>query len=321
MAAAIAGFSTMTKAAPVSDMDLDISGLGQISYSWSENTNNDGLDIARLRLNFAAKPAEHVAFKAQIEGGDNTSPMAFGLTGMDGTADSRIVDMYVDLTYLEGISARIGQFALPNSYELNTNEFDLETINYSIGAGMFGVRDRGIMLFGKPIPEFGWSAWGANGEGAITGASNNTDDAAIYGLQADWNPMQNLGFKLWGMMQQDSVVNDKLDAIGLGVNYTYEGFHLFGEYNTATDEAAAGDIDTDEWFINGSYKIPETNVQVVLKYDDLQQDQAGVSLADVQILTAGVNWNFEKNARVQLTREFVDGDNNDNTDLLLSVRF
>lgn len=350
-AALIAGISTISQATPVGEMDIDISGIGQMTYSWSQqNTVNDELDLTRLRLNVNAQPAENVSFISQFEltnnisngtaagpnlqnagaAGNNipTDPNNAALA--DGTSDSRIIDMYIDLTYLEWMTARIGQFANPVSYELNTKEYELETINYSMGVGIFGVRDRGIMVFGQPIPEFGWNLWGLNGNGAITGANNDTDDQATYGLQFDWNPLENLNFKLSGQFQEETAATADMDAFGIGFNYSYAGFHLFGEYNDADVEMGTGatayEADITEWFINASYVIPETTLQLVLRYDKMDLDSrtgaaAAVNDVDTNITTAGFNWDFEKNARLQVMREFVDGSDNDNFDVMLGIRF
>lgn len=353
--ALIAGTSTFTKAVPVSDMDIDISGLAQFNYNWSERTSSDDeLDTTRLRLQFAAMPAENVSVYAAIEGTDNMSGTAAGAAGLtrsalatDGGADSRVVDLYVDLTYLDWMTARIGQFPLPISYDLNTPEYELETINYSIGVGMFGVRDRGIMLMGDPIPELGWAIWGMNGNGAATGAGNDTDDQTTFGLQLDWNALENLSFKLYGSWQKDGLANETTlamtpdtNAFGIGVNYAYRGFHLFGEYNDANQESlftnvtvndSASDTDTKEWFIHGSYKIPQTDLQLVVRHNRIDQDTTASTIATGALLattnnddhctTVGLNWDFEKNARLQIMREFWDGTNTDDLDIQLSVRF
>lgn len=320
MAVAIAGFTTITKAAPVKDMDLDISGLAQLSYQASDGTFNNGFDLAHLRLNFAAKPAEKVSVYAAIEGTKNS----------DG--DSRVVDLYTDLTYLPWVTARIGQFATPNSYELNTNEFELETIDYTQAAGNFGMRDRGVVFFGTPIPEIGWSAWALNGNGAVTGAFSNDDDGSLFGAQLDWKALENLSFKLWGMMSPKSVVNDKFDGLGLGVNYKYAGFHLQAEYNAGTDTNTATTLklDTTEYNVTGSYMIPETTLQLVGRYDVLKSESivagAVADNPDSKQGTIGLNWNFEKNARVQVMRKISSSSNSglpktNETDVLLSVKF
>lgn len=338
LAAAFAlGMSSISMAKPLSELDLDLSGLAQINASWSEiDGANDELDLARLRLKLGAKPAEHVALKLQFEETNNISGGAWGdnysrFSGLnaDGASDGRIVDMYVDLTYIPEVSARIGQFALPNNYEILTDEYDLETINYSMGVGVFGTRDRGVMLFGQPIPEFGWAIFGTNGSGAITGATNDTGDQANYGLKLDWNPLENLNFKIWGAMAEEDTaapgLTNEMDAFGIGFNYTYQGFRLTGEYNDADSENAAAESDITEYYVHASYIIPETDLQLVLRYDKLDEDTAGANVTDVDVLTAGFNWNFEKNARVQLMHEFVDESagmgESDRTDLMLSVRF
>jgi len=339
-AALIAGMVSFAQAKPVSEMDVDITGLAQISAEWGELDANlqadqdDDIDTARLRLNVGAMPAENVSFNGELEITDNQQG-----------GDNRIVEAYVDLTYLDWMTARIGQFALPNSYELNTPEYELETIDYSLGfaahnangSNYFSGRDRGIMLFGDPIPEFGWNVLVINGSGATEGANDDTDDQMMYGLQLDWNPVidmdgHNLSFKLWGIMQQDGIsdttgtATPDIDIFGLGLNYTYAGFHLFGEYNMADMDTAAAKNEADEWYLNASYKIPETDLQLVLRYDALETETNNATTLDQDEITVGMNWDFEKNARLQMMYTINDYntvgvDEPNQFDMLLSVRF
>lgn len=335
-ALSIAGFSTAAQAVPVSEMDLDISGLAQFNYSWSEqNGRDDQLDTQRLRLMFSAMPAEEISVYAALEGTDNMSGSAGAAGGRnavnDGAADSRVVDLYADLSYLDWMTLRVGQFALPNSYELNTPEFDLETINYTQGVGAFGVRDRGFMAMGEPVPQFAWAAWITNGQGtnsqAITGASNDTDDKSAFGVQFDYSPVESLGLKLWGLMEEDSLTTDDIDAFGIGADWVYMGFHLFGEYNIASvsnDTAGVTTTDDDHTnaYIHASYLIPQTDLQIVARYDWYEmEDNLANTEQDREITTMGFNWNFEKNARLQTMYEFVDGDDNNNLDMQLSISF
>lgn len=325
----IAGVSSVSKATPVGEMDVDISGLAQLNYNWSEQTgSNDGLDLQRLRLNISAAPAEKVKFYTSIESTDNISGLANGAGGarnaiMDGIADSRIVDLYADITYLDWVTVRVGQFALPNSYEMNTAEYDLETINYTMGAGMFGTRDRGFLFSGQPVPDIlKMSVWAVNGVGAITGAGNNDDDLSNYGLQFDWKALESLSFKLWGAWQNDSAMgNTDQNAFGLGADYKYAGFHLCAEYNDADTEAGAADVETNQWAILLGYEIPETGVQLVARYDDLDQELGAVTLIDGSVTTLGFNWAFEKNAKLSVMRDFPEGSDNDSLDVQLSVKF
>ena len=336
-AALIAGVTAFTQATPVSDMDIDVSGLAQFNYNWSErNGDDDQLDTARMRLNIEAMPDENIGLYTAIELTNNQM-------AVNNTVQSRIVDLYVDLTYLYWTTVRVGQFPLPISYELNTPEYELETIRYSMSlynpatelalvdttpttsTAAFGERDRGIMFMGDPFPEFGWAAWAVNGDAGATieGANVDADDQTAFGLQLNWRPLKNLSFKGWGMAQSESSVTLQSRAFGLGFNYTYRGFHLFGEYNDARLDNAGGvgvDNDVDQFMINASYKIPDTDLQIVARYDNYDANQAAAS-TDVNCTTAGINWDFEKNARLQLMREFWEGSNTDRTDLMLSVKF
>lgn len=318
-AAIIAGFSMVSHAAPVKDMNVDISGVGQIVYSWGvtdslmtgitgKRLNNDGFDLNHMRLVIKAAPAEHVSFYSQLE-------LTRKVIG-----DSKIADMYVDLTYVPQATLRVGQFKLPNSYELNTAPYEKELINDTIAVQekWYSSRQRGLLLTGSPIKEFSWGIVASNGTvGAV-----NDDDAALYVLQLNYIPVENLSFKIWGATQQESVTAPNVDAMGIGFNYTVSGLHLSGEYNTRSVETATTD-DIDELYVTAAYKIPESNFQIVGRYEDITAKSDGADDGDGNVFSAGVNWDFEKDARLQLSHELTGGDleDNDRTDLQLSVRF
>lgn len=323
------------------EIKADVEGLAQFIYSWDEQDGDDQLDISRVLVNFTGRPAEKVYVFVSLEQTNHTSrnvpgaPNAAGARNalMDGNSDNRIVDAYADLSYWEKVTLRVGQFPLPISYELNTAPYDQETIMYSQGVGTFSYRDRGIIVFADPTPEFGWSGWIVNGAGAISGATSSRDDRSDFGVQLDYYPTSSFSMKAWGMWGEDAseppfdtaAFDQKYDAFGLGLDYAIHNFHFFAEYNDMDREQGGIKLfDYQEWYLHASHKIPGTDVQVVLRYDEYDKDSWDSDPdkeIDQNITTLGLNWDFEKNSRLQIMRDFVDGSDNDKLDIQLSVRF
>ncbi|MFA6450061.1 MAG: hypothetical protein WCX65_11355 [bacterium] len=329
LGALILVFSAVTtQATPMKDSDVDFSGLAQFIYSWDQDNGDDQLDITRLQVNLSAKPADKVRVFATFDFSGNGSSVLSGapIPGaryslMDGTADGNVVDAYADLSYIKNVTFRVGQFPLPISYELNTAPYDLETVQYNQGVGMFGIRDRGIIIFGDPSPKVSVSGWLVNGAGAISGATNDTNDKNDYGLQLDLFPVDFFSVKLWGTWSDQT----ETEAHGAGLDYAERGLHLFGEFNQA-NETNCGvfggfivDCDYRQWYVNASQRIPHTEVQAVARYDFFKFTIPAGS-ATRKITTFGFNWDFEKNAKLQVMKNFLKGDN-DSLDVQLSTRF
>ncbi len=346
------------QAKPLKESDVDFSGMAQFIYGWDDENSNDQMDIPRLMVYLKAQPAEKVSIHASLDFSgnnsngmvSNTQPAGARNAVMDGTADDLIVDLYADLNYLNKVTVRVGQFPLPVSYELNTPEYDLETIQYSQGVGTFGKRDRGFVIFGDPTPTWSVSGWLVNGDGAITGAtdSGSTDqmknERTDYGVQLDVFPVDFFSIKLWGG-HNDSSDNGLWtgtkasgSSFGFGMDYAENRFHAFGEYsNNDTDFGNTYKTRYRDWFIHASYLLPDSNVQPVLRYDVYKifnNDAPWHAVDDYEctlrttgydctrkITTLGLNWNFAQNAKFQIMRDFVKGPRNDKVDAQLTVRF
>jgi hypothetical protein len=324
-------------------INADLEGLTQFIYSWDQEGGNDQLDVSRVQINLTGKPADKVYVFVSVEESGHMSPDAAGArnTIMDGNAEGSIVDAYVDLAYWDKATVRVGQFPLPNSYELNTTPFEQETIQYSQGVGTFSNRDRGIALFADPTPEFSWTGWIVNGGGsflddngfvvtgnsAISGASGSGDDRSDFGTQFDYYPSNSFSIKGWGMWGENAsdvspASDEKYDSFGLGLDYAIHNFHFFSEYNNKNEDIGGTKYyDFTEWYVHVSHKIPGTTVQAVLRYDEYSMDSFNTNVFDRNITTFGLNWDFDKNSRFQIMRDFVDGEDNDKLDAQLSVKF
>lgn len=315
--ALIAGSVSTAQAKKVEDLGLDITGIGQLGHTFVQ-TGNDQQGINRLRLKIAATPAEKLSFNSSFELGPNQN---FGAQNAAAAADSRVVDAYVTLTYLPWITVKAGQMPTPVSYELGADEYSLETINYSQFIGNLVNRDRGL---GGIIPiteNVKVVAWILNGNGTVGGASADDEDKANYGAMLTADPVKDLNVKIWGNTGKE--IASKNTAVGLGVDYKISGWHLSAEYGQNSNKAAAATTKNRDWYVHGSYLIPETALQLVARYDRYDPNTT-VSNNENKITTVGVNWNFEKDARLQIMQEMkseTPSVKNNQTQIQLSVRF
>jgi len=347
--ALIAGSVSVAQAKKVEDLSFDITGLAQLGYTAAQSAavpNNDGFTANRLRLKLGAQPADKVAFNASIE----LAPSGFGGngTGLFPANDSKIVDAFVTLKYLDWATIKVGQMPSPVSYELGADEYSLETINYSQLVGNMVNRDRGAAIIIPVTDAVGVAGWILNGVGSIDGAQSAKDDSPALGAMINVKPVKDLSFKLWGNMNKIS--NDgaalnalpglagtftagrksevKATAIGLGGDYKIAGFHFMGEYAAATLKAkdtvgAIGQMKQREYYLHASYEIPQSNVQLVARYDKWDPDKT-VKGDETKITTVGFNWNFEKDVRLQVMQELrseTPSVKNNDTMIQLGVRF
>jgi hypothetical protein len=331
-------------ATPMKESNVDFSGLVQFIYSWDQDQGNDQLSISRARIILDAKPAEKVKFHASLDFSGNTSsfmplqnPLPLnnlkGIIGsrysfMDGYADSILTDVYADLGYIKNVTVRVGQFPLPNSYELNIPDYDLESIQYNQGIGTFGLRDRGLIIFGKPSPNIGISGWLTNGAGAISGATHdNSNDRNSYGLQLDISPVDFFSMKVWHAWSDNSHDSWAQDSTsyGAGLDYAHRGFHFYSEFNRADENRGVTSFIANnlyrQWFVSASQRMPHSDLQAVLRYDVFKYSSSIINCnCDREITTTGFNWDFEKNAKLQIMHDFINGPY-DETNMQLSLRF
>jgi len=341
-AALIAGTVTTAQAKKVEDLNVDISGTAQIGYTIQKNpaaavAMPDGFDVNRLRLKLAAQPADKIKFNGQVELSNNAN---FGYDnfntslGAVGGVDSRIVDAAVTIDYLKWVSFKVGQLAVPYSYELNEDEYGLETINYTQLVGPLAGRDIGaaaIIPFTDTVKGIAWVRNGAGTVGGeLVGGENN--DSKNYGAMLSVDPIKDLNLKAFGDMGKSSLpaaaTVDKNTLMGIGADYKIYGWHFRSEIlQNSKKSSLAGvttKVKTRDMYIQASVKIPESAFQLVARYDKFTPDTKAAVKNDTKTTTLGVNWDFEKDARLQLNHEFRSESpsvKNDTTILQLSVRF
>jgi len=322
---------------------------------------DEDIDIHRFRLNVSGELDENISFYSEFEMGSNMSPekpwnatpasrmkildpnpddpeIAAGAryAQKDFGEDSRIVQAYVDLKYFKKITLRIGQMARGSSFELNTPINKCETINYSTSVGQFGKFVRGFQLKLAPFKFMKIGIGVDDSVGGITGGINTPKAKLSTGLKVVLIPWQkHLSIKLCGRhVAQTNEMPDANAAI-IGADFKYQGFHFQGEVyhlhvnpvNMGTGKGTKGNVCS--WYAHASYIIPTTKIQLVTRYNFFEKrmrDRITNILKPpanyyMEIITAGVNYNFSPNARFQVMYDAVDGDDNDSLDIQLELSF
>ena len=144
------------------------------------------------------------------------------------------------------------------------------------------------------------------------------------------DPVKDLNVKVWGNTGKETVTSGiKNTAVGFGADYKISGFHFAAEYgqNNQKNSVLATATKSRDYYLHGSYAIPQTAVQLVARYDNFDDDtKTAVAGNKAQkITTVGLNWDFEKDARLQIMQELKSEKptsvKNNDTMIQLSVRF
>jgi len=303
------------------EMKLDVSGIAQVMYVGTQGVDglmsgktlgigdyvlsaagNDTFTLNRLQLSVASQIADKIAMKSSLEFGRNH------------VGDANVVDAFLDLGYIPGVTLRVGQFALPIGAEIEKSPADLDFINYSVLTTIGAQRNRGIMAYGDIIENVSFDLGIANGpaSGGLTGAGDEIGtDAKQYFGRLSVSPMKDLSLALFGGMYKRSAAAAtklKSNEIGLAGSYAYAGF---GFEAGLLSQKTTNVMKTKDAYGAVTYTIPQTDVQLVSRYEQVKETAIPTTASlKSKIFTAGLNWNFEKNTRLQIQREFWGSDVN-----------
>jgi len=251
-------------------------------------------------------------------------------------SDSRLVQAYVDLKYFKKFTLRVGQMARGSSYELNTPVNKLETINYSTSVGQFGKYVRGLQLKMTPFTFMKVGIGIDDSVGGITGGTNEPESKLSAGGKIVFIPWKkHFTVKVCGRHVPATEYMPDANAGIFGADFKYMGFHFQGEIyhlhvnpvNNGAKKGLKGNLCS--WYVHASYMIPKINVQLVSRYNyfekrmrdrktDILKPPANYYM---EIITAGLNWNFSPYSRFQIMYDMVDGDDNDSLDMQLELFF
>ncbi len=351
MTAMIAGAGVMSQAVPLAEARIDISGFAQMGYTFGDGglQQNDQLQINRSRIKLIAVPSEKVKLVSQFEFAKvYTDP-----SNVNGS--THLLDLYAVLDYFKPVEILAGQIPAPFAYEATISPYNYELISStSMASEGLVIRERGLAA-SYPINDMVTTkAWVSNGGGQALGSQYATDDRNDYGAMVEVKPVDNFSFKIVAHKFNESdkvsevgsvLTNGDGTAFGGGFKYNYGAFAVTAEYGNIDVDVdnilnaripalvapgIAASVEDEIWYFQASYKVPDTNLQLVGRYDSADKVIApaggGASIdSDRQTTILGVNWDFDKNARLQLERSFIESkglySNYDKTKLQLAVKF
>lgn len=152
------------------------------------------------------------------------------------------------------------------------------------------------------------------------GFTRDQDDKKIVGARIGFLPMPALEFGVSAASGQATVTKNggsaytgdparDYDAAGADVTYTVAGVRLMGEYIQQKVAAAAASVAPEAgkwkaWYVQASYLIPSTSVEVVVRRADYDSPHAS---QDQKQIAVGVNYLFAPHLIAKLTYEANDG--------------
>ncbi|MDR2874641.1 MAG: porin [Methylobacillus sp.] len=155
------------------DWKLQINGRVQADYrDWDPNAwKADSFTIRRARLGATFGFLQD--FSVRVEG-----EYANDNTGAKGSA--ALTYGYLDYTRWSGAKIRVGQFkpffGLERTYSTNFTDFAELSLATNNGAMFTSTYDRGVMLFGDPMPWLNYNVYYVNGSGQNNDDVNDTKD-------------------------------------------------------------------------------------------------------------------------------------------------
>ena len=154
------------------DWKMQFNGRVQTDYrNYDPEWKSDTFSIRRARLGGTFTFLKDFAVRVEGEyANDNT--------GAKGTA--ALTYGYLDYTRWQGAKIRVGQFkpwfGLERTYSTNFTDFTELSLASNNGANFNSTYDRGVMLFGDPLPWLNYNAYVINGTGQNNDDVNNVKD-------------------------------------------------------------------------------------------------------------------------------------------------
>lgn len=298
---------------------IELSGYLQAQYAADEAAgSSDTFKIRRARLDFKGEPSKTVSWRIQLDAVQplkttvetiSQSTTTKNITAKNTKTATRpvLLDAYIDYDLCPYASFRVGQFYVPFGRENTTSDSQLDTINRSQlteklvpGRDISAQgRDVGLQVggntgFGTGTKLLEYSAGVFNGTGMNVDDENEFKDLSCRFL---FFPLKKLSAGI-------SLYSGKTGGTGAeksraGIEITY----ISGNISFKTEGVSGRDssVEKSGWYAQAAYKlIPE--LEAALKYDTYDPD-TNTSGDRNDILTLGVNFFINKNAKLQLNYE------------------
>lgn len=299
-AALMAGYTTNAQE------NVKVSGFVQAGYTADDNENvNNTFYIKRARMslsgNLLKEGEKKIDWKMQAEF----------------SGDPKLIDFYVKYAFNDHIGIQLGQSKTPLSYENSEyNPVKLQMIDYSLVVQKLAMankctgRDLGVQLFGKFLPQDGYSmisyqAGLFNGNGILNepiriahillDEKNVNDDnqGKDFIGRIMVNPFKELTLSAYNLSRMGESKNPyNFARTGFGANYDTESLYGRVEYMSGY---ANGLQQTGAYALAG-YKFNES-LNAGIRYDYYTANVDGKAKSDH--ITAGVSYYPVKNLRLQ----------------------
>ena len=323
--------------------DVSISGYMQALYSDAQGTpdgTGGNINISRSRLIIKKKLNEKASFFSQYNA--NT-------TNAEG-AQASVVDMMADYKFTDEFSGWIGQFVIPNGYQLSlVSPKDIHMINvgqmYHNGShdmnALWDTRDIGARFNYKPAgSKFDYVLGVVNGAGILN--SNPRSDnkttvgrigyepnqylkLGIYGLSGKrYKPVSSAN-AVYGTYAAATAAGDKdRKRIGFDFRFKKDRLVIEGDYQSMETgmPGRSGNLKGSGFFVESGYYI-KPKFELTLKTDILKADDTTAN-SRTTINAGGFNWYFDKKAKFQLVVSKVKETpeiKNDRVDSLVTAEF
>lgn len=287
-AALMAGYTTNAQE------NVKVSGFVQAGYTADDNENvNNTFYIKRARMslsgNLLKEGEKKIDWKMQAEF----------------SGDPKLIDFYVKYAFNDHIGIQLGQAKTPLSYEnseyspvkLEMIDYSLVVRNLAMSYGCTG-RDLGVQLFGKFLPQDGYSLityqaglFNGNGINSINNSDDNQGKDFIGRIMV--NPFKELTLSAYNLSRMGESKNPyNFARTGFGANYDTESLYGRVEYMSGY---ANGLQQTGAYALAG-YKFNES-LNAGIRYDYYTANVDGKAKSDH--ITAGVSYYPVKNLRLQ----------------------
>lgn len=290
---------------------LTIGGLLQVQAEFGDRgdarfgTDNDRFYLRRARLNATGKFLEEFDFRLEGE-------FAGTLANTSGLR-AQLTDAYITWNRHPEANIRVGQFKTPFGYEQLFSDPRLITIERSlVNDRLTQSRQLGAQVGGDFFEKrLTYAAGVFNGNGANN--NFNDDDSFLSAARlagVPWKGKLGGQASTWSLggnvfSSEDTSVSSpdfgfpnntfagERMGTGFDTQLTAGGFELWAEYLAVDWEPTVGrDIESDGWYVQGSYFFIPNRLQAVLKaesFDAITDDR----LDPVETATAGLNWYFK----------------------------
>lgn len=279
------------------NFELKISTRTQFRFTqtWFDEASTDedrgDFSLPRTRLSFDGKAwYPWLSYKIQYDFTGHTTVGEVDFIGST-TEEAKspdLRDLYLDLAKNPMAAVRIGQFKAPFGLQELTSSGSQEFVDRSIASVEFApARQQGAMLWGMTgSKKFGYEIGLFNGNGRNQSANDN--DGYMYAARVHFDPngeyklaetavehpdKVNCTFGLaWLMNQEDATADVDITTAEAFFGLKYRRLFVLADWYDRTEEALAGDIDSDGGVAQVGYFFIPKKLEVALRYSTLDPD-------------------------------------------------